>query len=170
MARSLRRRRQQRGAAFAESTVIASTMVVVLACMWYAFDVHQRKVAVMEQARAEAWPVALNYCKGASTTGGGSGFMQDLGNQAGQSSSDPVNPGSADEYVNTSGKIPADKGYYAHKVSGTVKAGLIPALKQQTMEGKMYIGCNEEPKEGGLLKLGADLVKEALGAFKSKFF
>ncbi len=167
--RDVARRRLQRGAAFAEAAVIAANMVVVLACMWYAFDIHRSKIAVMEQARAEAWSPALNYCKGVNTTGGGSDFMGDINDTTSQTGSDSSNPGDADDYIGTSNKISSDEGYYSHEVSQQVKPGSLPVLTGKTMMGKMYIRCNEEPKPGGLLKLGADLVLEAAGSFKDKF-
>ncbi|HMR06664.1 MAG TPA: hypothetical protein PKA88_12825 [Polyangiaceae bacterium] len=157
-------RRAQRGAALAEATVIASTMVVILASMWYAFDVHARKVKIMEETRHKIWPVVLNYCEGSATSGGGGGFLDDVNNTAGQSESDAVDASAADnEWVNSSGYMPADKGYYEHRTEGKVAKGLLPIFPARTQEARMYIRCNEKPKiPDGFIQIIKDLGKTAV--------
>ncbi len=171
MARRRQFRRAQRGAAMAEAAVIASTMVVILASMWYAFDVHARKVKIMAETRQQVWPVALNYCEGAATSGGGSGFLDDVNSTAGQSESDSVDASAADnEYVSTSGYMPADKGYYEHRTEGKVAKGFLPIHPARTQEARMYVRCNEKPKiPDGFVQIIKDLGSSAKDLVFSKF-
>ena len=152
-----------------EAAVIAATMVVILASMWYAFDVHARKVKIMEETRSQVWPPVLRSCEGVATQGGGGGFIEDVNGQAGQSDSDTVGVSESDEYVNATGKIPQDEGYYEHVTTGKVPKGFLPVHPVQNQEARMYVRCNEKPKPGGLLDIILEAGKSAKDAIFSKF-
>jgi hypothetical protein len=113
-----------------EGAVVASVFVILFACLWAALSYHANKIRVMESARSEAWPAALDACPG-----DGNAFV-DVG--------DHVNPHVADDYADL------DKSSLAVE-SGHVKVERLKAVTfpgviggtTVTMKGRMFLRCNE---------------------------
>jgi hypothetical protein len=136
----LRDRRRRRGAAMAESAIIAMVMVIIFACMWAAVSYHKAKLQAMDQARAQAWTQALQSCSGNES------LVTDLGNEAGNSGAGGVPDTQNDFYNPVDNDAFKDSGYVTVTKTRNVKFPGVIGGQSFDMQAKMHMRCNEPKK------------------------
>ncbi len=156
------RGRLRRGAAAVEAVIVASVMVIIMACLWGAVNAHKAKLTAMDAARALAWKQALAGCEGSGNA------LDNVTANTGQAEDVPGMPNTSEaegyiDFGDTS--LTKDSGYIdLTKSESAVFPGIIGGNSYE-MKAHMYMRCNEPPAPDNV----GDFFKTAFGVVKGVF-
>lgn len=166
------RRGRERGAAFVESLIVISMILLCLfACLWFQ-ALYAAKLQTLQSARASAWNSALAGCQGLENS-------QELLAQSARNSETMRAKGSHDSTEGDASGITADTqgestpDWFSLREGGETTESV--DFSQFGKEGTMPVGtrrkfqCNERPNPNELTLSGGDLLSNLASVIRDLF-